>query len=114
MAKSDRRRPAKSRAERGRDRRMQKILDFREFLKGSLVETEVRCGKPNCRCARGQRHRVLHLSYSQGGRTKRVYVPRPLANEVRKWIANRKKLMSVLDEVLELNVKLLKEKEVSD
>jgi len=33
---------------------------------------------------------------------------------VRKWIANRKKLMSVLDEVLELNVKLLKEKEVSD
>jgi len=93
---------------------MERILDLREFLKGSLVETEVRCGKPNCRCARGHRHRVLHLSYSQGGRTKRVYVPRPLANEVRKWIANRKKLMRLLDEVLELNLELIKDKEVSN
>ena len=30
-----------------------------EVLRGSLVERYLRCGKPNCRCARGRRHGPL-------------------------------------------------------
>ena len=112
MSKKARRVRGKSAKERRRDRLMEEILDFREFLKGSLLETKTRCGKPNCRCAKGDRHTVLHLSYKQGGKTKRVYIRRELAPEVRKWIRNRKKIQSRLDKAFELNVDLVREKKV--
>ena len=97
-----------------RDRLMEEILERRDFLKGSLVRTRTRCGKPNCRCAKGERHEVWHLSYKEAGRTKRIYIPDDLASEVRKWIGNRKKIQKLLEKAFKLNVQLIKDKEVKD
>jgi hypothetical protein len=100
----------KSAMENRRDGLMEEILEHKEFLKGSLVRTRTRCGRPNCRCAKGQRHEVWHLSYKEKGQTKRVYIPEDLAGEVRTWIGNRKKVQERLDKVAKLNVQLVKEK----
>ena len=100
---------AKSAIERKRDAAIEKIGDYRNFLKGSLLETLTRCGNPNCRCARGQRHEVLHLSYSTKGKTKRVYIPRSQAKTVKARIKNRKKILDLLEKILDLNLQLLKE-----
>src|SRR2546426_9346947 len=41
------------------------------FLPGSLITLRRRCGKPGCRCARGDPpHETPALSYSERGRTK--------------------------------------------
>lgn len=101
---------AKSKTERRRDELAKQVAELREFLKGSLVETQIRCGKANCKCTRDERHKALHLSYKQGGHTKRVYIPRRLAAEVEKWIGNRKKLRKLLLQIFELNLRLIKEK----
>ena len=99
----------KSQTEHKRDRILRKIMDHRNFLKGSAVETLTRCGNPNCHCAKGQRHQVLHLSYKDGKKTKRVYIPRQQEKKVREWIKNRKKILDLLKKAFELNLRLLKE-----
>jgi hypothetical protein len=47
------------------------MVPLEEALPGSLVERYLRCGKPNCRCARGRRHGPLwYLTVTMGaGRT---------------------------------------------
>jgi hypothetical protein len=40
------------------------------FLRGSLIQLRRRCGKPNCRCAKGQPHASPALSYSEKGKTR--------------------------------------------
>ena len=39
------------------------MLEVREIVKGSLRSTKLRCGKANCRCARGELHDALFFSY---------------------------------------------------
>ena len=50
------------------------LVDCRSLLKGSVYELRTRCGKPSCACARGERHRAMVLSWSQGGKTKLMTV----------------------------------------
>lgn len=38
------------------------------FLRGSLYELKRQCGKPQCRCQRGELHRVMVLTWSEGGK----------------------------------------------
>jgi len=58
-----------------RERELLKALvDCRSLLKGSVYELKTRCGKPSCACARGERHRAMVLSWSQGGKTKLMTV----------------------------------------
>jgi hypothetical protein len=41
-------------------------------LRGSLIVLKRRCGKSNCRCAKGEPHRTPVLSYSVRGVTRMV------------------------------------------
>lgn len=40
------------------------------LLRGTLTTFRRRCGKPNCRCARGEPHESPALTYTEGGRTR--------------------------------------------
>ncbi len=59
---------------------------------GSFYLMRRKCGKPNCRCARGQLHPVWVLTRSEAGRHKLYSVPashrarlRRLAGAYRRW-----------------------------
>ena len=48
---------------------------LREMLPGSFVERKRRCGRPNCRCARGQLHGPYAYHFARrGGRLCKRYV----------------------------------------
>ena len=102
-----------SREERRQEALIEQIATLlKSSLKGSLVETQIRCGRPQCRGTRGERPPALHLSYSRGGRSsRRVYMPRRHAKEAATWIANRREVRRLLEEVFELNIVLLKAQE---
>jgi hypothetical protein len=52
-------------------------------LRGALVADWKTCGKPSCRCARGERHGpYLSLRWREGGRQRRRYVRREDAEHV--------------------------------
>jgi hypothetical protein len=54
----------------------QTFLDREPLLPGSVYTLKRRCGKPNCRCVKGQLHHTEVLSYRGGGRPQNI-TPRP-------------------------------------
>lgn len=53
------------------------LLGRQEMLKGTVLEVQRTCGKPGCKCARGQKHACWQLSASVAGKTRTRNVPRP-------------------------------------
>src|ERR1041384_2494880 len=60
---------------RGRKTKNQKAtIKIDELEPGHVAQVRVRCGKPNCRCARGQRHVAHYHVWRSGGVRYRRYV----------------------------------------
>ena len=79
------------------------------MVQGSLYLLRRKCGKPNCRCTRGQLHATWVLTRSEAGRH-RLYAVRPeqrgrlrpLAREYRRWQLARARLVKQAAAVLAL------------
>ncbi len=54
------------------------------MVKGNVYELARRCGKPNCLCARGQLHRSMVLTWSEGGKSRLLALPSERVAEVKK------------------------------
>jgi hypothetical protein len=65
----------------------------------SLCERQIRCGNPNCKCAKGQKHVSWCLTYKQEGRTRTVHVPRAMFEEVEKWAKEYRRAKRLLREI---------------
>lgn len=93
-----------------RRRLLAKLPPLDEVLRGSLVERSVRCGKPTCRCARGERHAAVYLSVThRGGRTEQISLPHELVGSVRKGIAVYWQWWEILEQVSAINRDLLRQ-----
>jgi len=77
---------------------------------GSLTRILRKCGKPGCRCATDTdaRHEAHLLTWKEGGRTRSVYVPVDMVEEVRCWTRERKRLKLLLAEMDALAVEMIK------
>jgi uncharacterized protein DUF6788 len=57
----------------------------------ALVRHPVRCGRPNCRCARGHLHESWRLVWRDvNGKQRHRYVPKAALEDVRAIIARRR------------------------
>ena len=64
-----------------------------EPLPGVLLANPVRCGKPSCRCARGELHGpYLYRRWREGGRQRRQYVGQCDAQRVEAALAEWRRL----------------------
>lgn len=100
---SDKQRPI-SRSQmsaRERDFRSQlaKLVHGTGILRGSLTQRERTCGKPTCKCAKGEKHSSLYLVFSEGGKYRQLFVPKDLEEEVRSWVSNHHKARELLEEI---------------
>ena len=59
---------------------------------GAICRQFVKCGRPNCRCARGAPHVAFYLFWRQDGMLKKCYVPRRHAEALRALLASRRAL----------------------
>jgi len=89
------------------------MISNKPVVRGSVYELKRKCGKPGCKCARGELHPCMVLSASEGGRTKIRAIPRGmLANvkiRVRRYQQFRrsrarlgeihKKMLAIIDEM---------------
>lgn len=84
-----------------------------EVLRGSLLEREIRCGKPNCRCAKGPGHPLRCVTASfPGGRTQQVTVPREWTARVQRWLENYRRYWKAIEEVSAINRRLLQLRQI--
>jgi hypothetical protein len=108
--------PQKLSAAALRRRRRQLVRDLpplEQVLRGTLVETYKRCGRPNCHCADGPGHgpkRYLCIS-QPGGRLRRDYVPNDAHLQVVELIDNLRKLREMINEICAINAELLRRRE---
>jgi len=70
------------------------------MVQGSLYQLRRKCGKPNCRCARGDLHASWVLTRSESGKNRLYSVPgdqrgrlRLLTREYRRWQLARARLV---------------------
>ena len=75
------------------------LVSQRGLIRGSLLVRRRACGKPNCRCARGEGHQSLYLVVRQGGRARQLFVPKSHEAIVRRWVADYHTVRRLLDEI---------------
>jgi hypothetical protein len=93
------------------DSRLKKLATATPIVAASLATYTHRCGRPSCRCHRGgPLHTGQHLTCKEHGKTRSVYVPKQLLPEVRTWLAEHKRLKTLLQEIHQLAVALLRAK----
>jgi uncharacterized protein DUF6788 len=97
-------RPAPERHARSR---LAQLVTQEPFLRGSLVERVRPCGKPTCRCQKGQLHRSLYLATRYNGRRALLYIPRALEEAVRQWVQNGRRLSQQLQDLHQLQLEQL-------
>jgi hypothetical protein len=105
-------RPASERHARSR---LAQLIGDQPFLRGSLVERSRPCGKPTCRCQRGQLHHSLYLDTRHQGRRVLLYIPRALEETVRQWVCNGRSLSQQIQDLhqIQLDQLLQRKQELS-
>jgi len=86
-----------------------------QIVRGSLMETYKRCGRPNCHCADGPGHgpkRYLSTIARTGERPRLGYVPNAAYAQVAEFLANFRKLQEMLNEICAINAELLRRRGV--
>jgi len=97
--KSDIPRAGMSAAERRARSQLAQLLSQRGVMRGTLLVRTRRCGKSNCRCARGEGHESLFLVISENGRTRQLFVPKDWESRVRRWVEDYHRARDLLEEV---------------
>jgi hypothetical protein len=100
-------RPAQERHDRSR---AVQLLADAPLLRGSLVLQHRSCGKPYCRCQKGQKHPALYLHTRSGDRRVRIYIPTALHDTARRWVDNGRRLKRLVDRVSEHHLQALLER----
>jgi hypothetical protein len=54
------------------------------LVKGNVYELARKCGKPNCLCTRGELHRSMVLTWSEGGKSRLRSIPPGRVGSVKK------------------------------
>ena len=85
--------------------RLAQILHQQPFLCGSLVTMHRTCGKPGCKCTRGELHRGLYLALRVGKKRKMIHVPQAMEEKVCQWVANYQEAWRLMEQVSGLCLK---------
>ena len=80
----------------------------RPVIKGTVYELKRRCGKPGCKCTRGELHARMVVSASEGGKTRLQVIPHGFLVEVQAKVRRYQELRRVRARLGELYREMLK------
>lgn len=90
------------------DGRVRQLQARGPLLGASLVRIARTCKSPGCHCQTGAKHVGNYLTYAVEGRTRTVYVPLDLVEEVRTWIEEHRRLKALSREISALSIARVK------
>lgn len=94
--------------EKRRGARLNELGRVGPVLQGTITSIGVKCGNPNCRCTRGEKHESNVLTKKVRGRTKSLYVPSGMLEDARKWTAEFRKAKKLLKEISDCSEEILR------
>lgn len=92
--------------------RINQLIAKAAVTRGSLSVREKVCGKPNCRCARGDKHLAFYLVASEDGKPRQLFVPRKLEREARECIDAYQEVRELLEELSQIHWAKLKQRKL--
>lgn len=92
-----------------KDELVTELAKCKKIIKGSLTRNRRRCGKPQCRCMRGELHESLAITYKRGQKSFLIHVPEHLHTQAQEAIADYHKLKNLIEQISQLNVKTFKD-----
>jgi len=84
--------------------RVKQLKAARHVLAASPVIIRKQCGRPGCHCQRGEKHAGHCITYKEKGKTRTVYVPLDLVEEVKGWIEEHRRLKRLTREISQLAI----------
>jgi len=90
--------------------RLKQLVPRGPVLLASVVQSTRKCGRYGCKCNRGEKHVRTQVTFKEGGKTRSIYVPADLVGDIRQWIAEARRLQSLLKECSQLAVAFLRSK----
>lgn len=89
---------------------LQKLSKYSDFLRGTITDVCVTCNRANCICSKKSLRRSYRLTYKDSEqKTKTIYIPRGRLGEVRKMVANYKRIRKITEQLIEVNAELFKQ-----
>ncbi len=83
------------------------LFSDRPVMKGTVYELKRKCGKPGCKCARGELHTRMVLSASEGGKTRLQVIPHGSLGEVQEKVRRYQEFRRVRVRLGEIYRKML-------
>ena len=77
-------------------------------IKGTVYELKRKCGKPGCKCARGELHGRYVVSASERGKTRLRAIPRGFLVETQQKVKRYQELRRSRSRVVEIHRQMLK------
>lgn len=91
-----------TKAERHKISRLHQLLEEGRMIRATFIECYRTCGKPNCKCARGEKHRSVNIGQSKGGAPRSLHVPHDWEKRVEEWVERRREIDGLLEELSDL------------
>lgn len=95
----------------GRRRKVAGQMSFEEMIRGTLLKRYLECTRGNCKChkSKGNRHGPYYfLAIRRKDRTMHVYIPQSMVKTVRKWAANYERVWEGIEEITDINTKVIR------
>jgi hypothetical protein len=96
--------------EKRRQGLLKKMAKAGSFIMATPTYLKVRCGNPDCKCAKRKEdgHEKLHLSWSDADGAGTAYVPVDLHKEVLEWIENYWKVKEYMIQMTQISRQMIK------
>lgn len=84
-----------------------------KILRGSLIESYKKCGKPGCKCATGTGHGPKHSMTVNFPRRKpeNDYIPLEYVAQVKEYVSNYHRFKEITEQICMINREILKRRE---
>jgi len=77
------------------------------LIKGSVYELKTKCGKPGCKCTKGELHHRMVVSASEKGKTRLRAIPHGFLIEVQTKVRRYQELRRARVRLIEVHKKML-------
>ena len=84
-----------------------------KILRGSLIESYKKCGKPGCKCATGTGHGPKHSMTVNFPKRKpeNDYIPLEYVVQVKEYIENYQRFKEIIEQICMINREIIKRRE---
>jgi hypothetical protein len=83
--------------------RLAQLISSGALIRATLTIRERACGRPTCKCVRGEKHASLYVVSRQDGKLRQLFVPKELETRVRQWVDQYQRAQELLESISEFH-----------